>query len=148
MTTKFRIKLTNTIPAEYLYLENYHFCKMFQKDKSLFLASSASPFTRNLSVTNKNRQQTRISIAHKNRFNLITLDTKSHVASDSKEISIETDKDMPLDKDTIMQVIMNFYQVLRLSLPPVPDLPGLSRFGDHCPGGRRDPHRDIERPGL
>jgi hypothetical protein len=81
---------------------------MFQKDKSLFLASSASPFTRNLSVANKNRQQTRISIAHKNRFNLITLDTKSHVASDCKEISIETDKDMPLDKDIIMQVTMNY----------------------------------------
>ncbi len=33
-------------------------------------------------------------------------------------------------------------------LLPVPDSPGLSRFGAYCPGGRRDPHRDIERPGL
>jgi hypothetical protein len=87
---------------------------MFQKDKSLFLASSASPFTRNLSVANKNRHQIRISVTHKNRFNLITLDTKSHVASDCKEISIETDKDMPLDKDTIMQVIIKFYNFYKV----------------------------------
>ncbi len=33
-------------------------------------------------------------------------------------------------------------------LPPVPDSPGLSRFGAHRPGRRRDPHRDIERPVL
>ncbi len=31
---------------------------------------------------------------------------------------------------------------------PVPDSLGLSRFGVHYPGGRRDLHRDIERPVL
>jgi hypothetical protein len=31
---------------------------------------------------------------------------------------------------------------------PVPDSLGLSRFGAHRLGGRRDPHRDIERPVL
>jgi hypothetical protein len=33
---------------------------------------------------------------------------------------------------------------LGAGLPPVPDLPGLSRFGARCPGDRRVPHRDIK----
>jgi hypothetical protein len=48
----------------------------------------------------------------------------------------------------INYIISQFNLVLRAGLPPVPDSPGLSRFGAHCPGDRRDPHRDIERPGL
>ncbi len=31
---------------------------------------------------------------------------------------------------------------------PVPGSLGLSLFGAHRPGGRRDPHREIERPVL
>jgi hypothetical protein len=34
--------------------------------------------------------------------------------------------------------------MIQTGLPPVPDLPGQSRFGAHRPGGRRVPHLDIE----
>jgi hypothetical protein len=33
---------------------------------------------------------------------------------------------------------------MKAVLPPIPDPPGLSRFGAHCPDSRRVPHRDIE----
>ncbi|XP_054168647.1 WD repeat-containing protein 54-like [Oppia nitens] len=67
------------------------------------ILSTVSPFDKNLSAIVKTDNRVQICTTHKYRFNIINLDKDCDDNYESKEVSIETNKEVIVDKDYIIQ---------------------------------------------